>query len=84
MQACGYITVNVDVLPVFLPNDYFWKNHWHEGKEEKWQAFARVIRDIMAKQGGFGLSDCTMEDKFKFQSILKEQKGIKKQRVKNE
>ena len=84
MQACGYITVNVDVLPVFLPNDYFWKNHWHEGKEEKWQAFARVIRDIMAKQGGFGLSDCTMEDKFKFQSILKEQKAIKKQRVKNE
>jgi len=49
MQGCGYIIVNVDVLPVFLPNEYFWKNHWQEGKEEKWQAFARVVRDIIAK-----------------------------------
>ena len=83
MQACGYIIVNVDVLPVFLPNDYFWKHHWREGKEEKWQAFARVVRDIIAKQGGFGLSDCTMEDKFAFQSILKSQKNGKDQNVKN-
>ena len=22
-------------MPVFEPNDYFWKNHW-DGKEEKW------------------------------------------------
>ena len=66
MQGCGYITVNVDVLPVFLPNEFFWKTHWQEGKEEKWQAFARAIRDIIAKQGGFGLSECTMEDKFTF------------------
>ncbi len=49
MQACGFITVNVDVLPVFLPNEYFWTHHWQEGKEEKWQAFARVTRNIMAK-----------------------------------
>jgi hypothetical protein len=35
-------------LPVFEPNDYFWKHHWQEGKEEKWEAFARVVRQIMA------------------------------------
>jgi hypothetical protein len=28
IQMCGYIIVNVDVLPVFEPNEYFWKNHW--------------------------------------------------------
>ena len=49
---CGYIIVNVDVLPVFEPNEYFWKNHWLEGKEENWEAFARVTRDIIAKHGG--------------------------------
>ena len=66
IQACGYIKVKVDVLPVFLPNEYFWKHHWQEGKEEKWEAFARVTREIIAKQGGFKLSECTMEDKFAF------------------
>jgi hypothetical protein len=66
IQSCGYITINVDVLPIFLPNEFFWNHHWQEGKEEKWEAFARVTRDIIAKSGGFGLSKCTMEDKFEF------------------
>ena len=43
-MACGYITITADYLPNFEPNDYFWKHHWQEGKEEKWEAFARVTR----------------------------------------
>jgi hypothetical protein len=74
---CGYIIVNVDVLPVFEPNEYFWKNHWQEGKEEKWEAFARVTRNIIAKHGGYGLSDCTMEDKLDFVKILKDKRKSK-------
>lgn len=31
-----FYTVKCKELPVFEPNDYFWKNHWQEGKEEKW------------------------------------------------
>jgi len=27
-MACGYITMTVDYLPNFEPNDYFWKHHW--------------------------------------------------------
>ena len=30
-----YCTVKVVELPIFRPNEYFWKNHW-DGKEEKW------------------------------------------------
>lgn len=26
---CRYICITQDVLPVFLPNDYFWKHHWN-------------------------------------------------------
>jgi len=67
-----YITVRVDVLPVFTPNEYFWKHHWLEGKEEKWEAYARAVRQIMAQHGGFKLSDLTMEDKFKYKAAIKE------------
>lgn len=40
----GYINGHVIELPVFTPNEYFWKHFWNEGKEEKWEAFARVVR----------------------------------------
>jgi len=82
IQMCGFIIVNVDILPVFEPNDYFWKNHWQEGKEEKWEAFARVTRDIIAKHGGYGLSECTMEDKFDFVKLLKEKRKHKVEQTK--
>ena len=26
--AYGAVSVNMDILPVFAPNDYFWENHW--------------------------------------------------------
>lgn len=55
--VCGIITTKVHRLPVFAPNDYFWKHHWQEGKEEKWETFARVIRQIMSEAGGLKLSD---------------------------
>jgi hypothetical protein len=54
-------------MPVFEPNDYFWANHW-DGTEEKWVAYARAIRKIIADQGGFELSSLRMEDKFEFKN----------------
>lgn len=30
-------------MPVFKPNEYFWKHHW-DGKEERWKPFARAVR----------------------------------------
>lgn len=39
----GYSTLIMSEMPVFAPNEYFWKNHW-DGKEEKWDAFARAVR----------------------------------------
>lgn len=66
-------TVQVDYLPVFQPNDFFWNNHWQEGKEEKWEAYARVVREIMAEHGGFKLSELTMQDKIEYKKLCKEQ-----------
>lgn len=82
-------------LPVFEPNEYFWKHHWQQGKEEKWEAFARVVRQIIHEHSvdpispvdpktGLGsrraaLSDCTMEDKLEYKLELKGKKGNKKE-----
>jgi len=42
---------NVCEMPVFEPNEYFWANHW-DGKEEKWQAYARAVRQVMMDASG--------------------------------
>ena len=64
--ACGIISLSVNQLPVFAPNDYFWKHHWREGKEEKWEAYARAVRQIMSEASSLKLSDQTMQDKFDY------------------
>ena len=33
---------DIKEMPVFEPNEYFWKHHW-DGKEPKWEAYARVV-----------------------------------------
>lgn len=62
--------MNVKVYPIFKPNDYFWTHHWRAG-EEKWEAYARVVREeIMAKSFNFKLSDITAEKKIEFKAIM--------------
>ena len=66
------MTVTVHYMPDFEPNEYFWKHHWAEGKEEKWEAFARVVRDIISEYSGLPKSNLQMEDKFAYMKALKE------------
>ena len=62
-------TVKQLELPVFRPNEYFWKHHQKEG-EEKWATYMRVIRQIMSDASGLPLSDEKMEEKFDYKKIL--------------
>lgn len=55
--------------PVFSPNNYFFDNHQKEG-EEKWETYARVIRDIIAEQSGLIKSEKSIEDKYAYKKIL--------------
>ena len=57
-------------MPVFEPNEYFWKNHW-DGKEEKWVAYARAVRTLMAETGGLKLSNSSMEDKMTYKKLIR-------------
>lgn len=60
-------------MPVFEPNEYFWKTHW-DGQEEKWVAYARAMQHIMAEAGGFEVSESRMEDMLEYKNILKERR----------
>ena len=63
----------MDCLPVFEPNDYFWEHHQKKDgteAEEKWETYARVVRQIMANHGGFKTSDLTMDDKLAYKEEL--------------
>ena len=56
-------------LPIFRPNEYFFKTHMREG-EEKWQKYARVIRDLIAEHGNYELANLEIEDKFEYKNVL--------------
>ena len=47
--------VSQKIFPVFEPNEYFWKKHWEpvKDKEDKATTFARCVRAVMIKYGGF-------------------------------
>ena len=58
-------------MPVFTPNDYFWKKHWDgKNKEDKWRVFANAVRSAMAECGGFELSDSVQEDKAEYKDVV--------------
>ena len=56
-------------MPVFAPNEYFWKNHW-DGKLEKWKVLAKAVREAMAEAGGYQLSDSSMDDKLEYKNLI--------------
>ena len=66
----GFTMISYLEMPDFKPNDYFWANHW-DGKEEKWVAYARAVRTLMAETGGFKLSDCSLEDKLEYKNLIR-------------
>jgi len=70
LSACNpYSTLEVLDLPIFEPNDFFFKHHMKEG-EEQWETYMRVIRQIMAEEGGLELSEQSIEDKFKYRALV--------------
>lgn len=79
--SCGIASFILYEMPVFRPNEFFWQNHW-DGKEDKWVAYARAVRIVMAEAGNFKLSDSTMEDKVVFKDLVRGKKP--KQNVKKD
>jgi len=47
------------LLPIFSPNEYFWKHHWepNKDKEDKVGTYMRVMREIFLKYGKFEDAD---------------------------
>jgi len=58
--AC--FTCEVNVLPDFQPNEYFFDKFKDKG-EERWEVYAWAVRDIMMKSGNFGECNNTIRQK---------------------
>jgi hypothetical protein len=57
-------------MPVFKPNDYFWKHHW-DGKEEKWITYSRAIQKVIADEMGVKVSQSSLIEKFEYKALKK-------------
>ena len=76
-------TLNIHCFPVFIPNEYFWKNHMKEN-EKKADTYMRVMREIMIdnsdhKDGG-EFSDI---DRFKFIAAVEGKSELKEMWLKS-
>ena len=73
--SCLFSTLEVFEMPIFRPNEFFWENHQREG-EEKWQTYARVIRDIISEGGGIPIarhedgSEIDIREKNEYKNLL--------------
>lgn len=63
-------------FPVFRPNKFFMDNHVKEG-EDPADAYARVMRTIMAEVLHKNTSEATINDKFAFKQIMFPKKETK-------
>jgi len=66
----GFFTYQLQEMPVFEPNEYFWKHHW-DGKEDKWKTYARVMQKLIAKQSGLKTSDSWVTDKLAYKKLVR-------------
>jgi hypothetical protein len=69
-MMAGLSIYDLNEMPVFEPNEYFWQHHW-DGKEEKWRAYAKAMQLIMCEASGYKFSSSRIEDKFEYKKIVK-------------
>ena len=60
-------------MPVFKPNEYFWKHHW-DGKEEKWMAYARAMQKVIADELGVQTSESSIKEKLEYRDLKRGKK----------
>lgn len=56
LSNIGFTLATLYILPPFVPNQYMLDTHGDKG-EADWEIYAWCLRDVMAKAGGFKLSE---------------------------
>lgn len=64
------------MLPLFIPNDYMYERFKDKGTE-KWEIYAWVIRDIIAKASGKPKLDVELKTKFDYELAVGYRKPAK-------
>ena len=67
-SPCPYSVV-LHIMPPFRPNEHMLTKFADKGSEP-WEIYAWCIRDLIAKSGGFKVSDSSLRDKFAFEDYM--------------
>lgn len=60
-QFTNYLEVTE--LPIFEPNEHLFKTY-AKPKEEKWETYARAVRDVLSQVSGLPTSELSVKEKF--------------------
>lgn len=64
-----FMKCDIHVLPDFQPTEYLFSKHSGQG-EERWEIFAWAVRDIMAREGDFGICDVPIKKKLQYEAYM--------------
>jgi 1-acyl-sn-glycerol-3-phosphate acyltransferase len=68
---CGFIIYTQKEMPVFEPNEFFWKTHWQQGKEEKWECYARCMQKVLSENSKLVCSNASVEQKLEYKHLIR-------------
>lgn len=75
IASIPYCTVKVCEMPIFRPNEYFFKTHQGEG-EERWETYGRIVREIISEGGDLPIAirpdgtEVEYRDKLEYKNLL--------------
>jgi len=70
--------VTVYSLPVFIPNQYLFKNSKYANEDKEWKVYAETIRDIMCNASGLNKLSGNYQMKVEYLDYLRNSKENKK------
>ena len=66
-----YTIIEYNELPIMEPTEYMYEHYKHFSKKnEQWEIFAEVAREIYCKVGGFNKSDRTLRDSTRYTNSM--------------
>mmetsp|Transcript_14241 Transcript_14241/g.15920 ORF Transcript_14241/g.15920 Transcript_14241/m.15920 type:complete len:278 (+) Transcript_14241:275-1108(+) len=71
-----YSSLELLYFPIFVPNDYMFKNTKFKLQESKSMVFAETVRTVIEENSGIEKSNTTVKDKKEYLELLYDQKGF--------
>ena len=65
-------------MPTIKPTEYMFEHYSENGKKEKWEVYADVLRNIYLEIGNFKISEATFRESAAYSKMCEEYQKQKK------